>query len=153
MKMDNTNIKSLIFTTTVTVFRKSYTPFLFILVLIVIYFTLNPTPWNSNKTSKKLGKSSDIPRKSHIDFHRLVDIESIDSGFTRRLPHCIIAGVRKAGTAALRDYLDIHPDIVISGGEKHFFDSSKNYKKGKLCGITVFRFECNSATSYDNNDR
>ena len=137
--MDNANIKSLILNTTTTVFRKLYTPFIFILIFIVIYFTINPTPWNSNKTSKKQDKSSDVHKKSYLDSNRFVAIESIDSGFTRRLPHCIIAGVRKAGTAALRDYLNIHPDIVISGGEKHFFDSSKNYKKGKLWSMIVFK--------------
>ena len=45
----------------------------------------------------------------------------------RRLPQCIIFGVRKAGTRALLQYLNIHPDIVITCDEMHFFERDEKY--------------------------
>lgn len=47
---------------------------------------------------------------------------------TKRLPHALIIGVKKAGTRALLEYLRLHPDVRAPGPEPHFFD--KNYKKG-----------------------
>ena len=48
--------------------------------------------------------------------------------YIRRLPQCIVIGVRKAGTTALLSYLDFHPDIVTAPREVHFFD--RNYTEG-----------------------
>ena len=48
----------------------------------------------------------------------------------RRLPNAIIIGVRKAGTRALLEFLNLHPHIKISGPECHFFDKDENYVKG-----------------------
>ena len=48
----------------------------------------------------------------------------------RRLPNVIIIGVRKAGTRALLDFLNLHPRIKTSGPECHFFDKDENYAKG-----------------------
>ena len=42
----------------------------------------------------------------------------------RRLPQCIIIGVRKAGTRALIKFLDLHPSIQTAAREIHFFDHS-----------------------------
>ena len=43
----------------------------------------------------------------------------------RRLPQCIIFGVRKGGTRALLQYLNSHPDIVITCDEMHFFEKDE----------------------------
>ena len=48
----------------------------------------------------------------------------------RHLPDCIIIGVRKAGTRALLNYLNMHPDIATAPQEIHFFDDKNNYSKG-----------------------
>lgn len=40
----------------------------------------------------------------------------------KRLPQCLVIGVRKAGTRALLTYLNIHSDIVTKGREMHYFD-------------------------------
>jgi hypothetical protein len=48
---------------------------------------------------------------------------------SQRLPSCIIIGVRKAGTRALLQYLDLHPSIVASAKEQHFFNTDR-YKLG-----------------------
>lgn len=49
---------------------------------------------------------------------------------SRRLPQCIIFGVRKAGTRALLEYLNIHPDIVVTSKEQHFFNTEEKYSLG-----------------------
>ncbi|XP_027200237.2 heparan sulfate glucosamine 3-O-sulfotransferase 5-like [Dermatophagoides pteronyssinus] len=46
------------------------------------------------------------------------------------LPHCIIVGVRKCGTRALLEFLDIHPQITKVINEIHFFDDEKHYNLG-----------------------
>ena len=45
----------------------------------------------------------------------------------RRLPRCLIIGEMKAGTRALLQYIDLHPDIAVVN-EVHFFD--KYYSNG-----------------------
>uniref|UniRef100_A0A8D0C4I6 Sulfotransferase n=1 Tax=Salvator merianae TaxID=96440 RepID=A0A8D0C4I6_SALMN len=51
-------------------------------------------------------------------------------GTSRRIPHTIIIGVRKGGTRALLEMLDVHPNIVVAATEVHFFDWDENYVKG-----------------------
>ena len=69
----------------------------------------------------------------------------------RRLPQCIIIGVRKAGTDALRSFLAIHPDIVAYYEEPHFFGKRNEYRKGTylkghllvflgICHMIIFVF-------------
>ncbi|XP_014343447.1 heparan sulfate glucosamine 3-O-sulfotransferase 1-like [Latimeria chalumnae] len=48
----------------------------------------------------------------------------------RRIPQTIIVGVRKGGTRALLEMLNIHPDIVVAKSEVHFFNLDENYQKG-----------------------
>lgn len=51
-----------------------------------------------------------------------------ENQLSRRLPQAMIIGVKKGGTRALLEYLRLHPDIVATGAEPHFFDQS--YDKG-----------------------
>ena len=46
----------------------------------------------------------------------------------KRLPGCIIIGVRKSGTRALLEFLNLHPDVKVAYEEVHFFDL--NYAQG-----------------------
>ncbi|XP_064652163.1 heparan sulfate glucosamine 3-O-sulfotransferase 5-like [Lineus longissimus] len=46
----------------------------------------------------------------------------------RRLPKCIVIGVRKGGTRALLEYINLHPSVKIAHKEPHFFDM--NYSMG-----------------------
>lgn len=48
----------------------------------------------------------------------------------RRLPQCIIVGVRKCGTRALLEFLNLHPQIVKATQEVHFFDEDSKYSLG-----------------------
>ena len=48
----------------------------------------------------------------------------------RRLPQAIIIGVRKGGTRALLEFLNLHPQIQAEKGEMHFFDDDETYKNG-----------------------
>uniref|UniRef100_A0A182Q703 Sulfotransferase domain-containing protein n=2 Tax=Neomyzomyia TaxID=44536 RepID=A0A182Q703_9DIPT len=49
---------------------------------------------------------------------------------SRRLPQCLIIGVRKCGTRALLEMLYLHPRIQKAAGEVHFFDRDENYLRG-----------------------
>ncbi|XP_029460148.1 heparan sulfate glucosamine 3-O-sulfotransferase 1-like [Rhinatrema bivittatum] len=51
-------------------------------------------------------------------------------GVGHRLPQTIIIGVRKGGTRALLEMLNLHPDVVVAGSEIHFFNLDENYQKG-----------------------
>ena len=48
----------------------------------------------------------------------------------RRLPQCIIIGVRKCGTRALLEFLNLHPRIQAADQEIHFFDNNTKYHRG-----------------------
>ena len=48
----------------------------------------------------------------------------------RRLPQCLIIGVRKGGTRALLEFLNVHPDVQAERSEVHFFDNDKRYRRG-----------------------
>lgn len=52
------------------------------------------------------------------------------SNSTPHFPHCLIIGVCKAGTRAILEFLNMHPDVVRPMFETHFFDNVANYKKG-----------------------
>ncbi|XP_072916388.1 heparan sulfate glucosamine 3-O-sulfotransferase 1-like [Hemitrygon akajei] len=49
---------------------------------------------------------------------------------TRKVPQAIIIGVRKGGTRALLEMINLHPDVVVAKAEVHFFDWDENYQKG-----------------------
>lgn len=51
-------------------------------------------------------------------------------GTAQHAPHSIIIGVRKGGTRALLEMLDIHPEVAAAATEVHFFDWDENYVKG-----------------------
>ena len=72
---------------------------------------------------------------SHLGFLYLhnQNIESNGSRVrirTKRLPQCILIGVRKGGTRALLDMLNLHSSIRVANFEVHFFDNDTNYNKG-----------------------
>ncbi|XP_033861263.1 heparan sulfate glucosamine 3-O-sulfotransferase 5 [Acipenser ruthenus] len=48
----------------------------------------------------------------------------------QQLPQAIIIGVRKGGTRALLEMLNLHPAVVKASQEVHFFDNDPNYAKG-----------------------
>ncbi|XP_063414327.1 heparan sulfate glucosamine 3-O-sulfotransferase 1-like isoform X3 [Mytilus trossulus] len=47
-----------------------------------------------------------------------------------RLPHCIIIGMRKGGTRALLQFLNLHPNIQVSSKEVHYFDRNDHFFQG-----------------------
>ncbi|KAM6916044.1 heparan sulfate (glucosamine) 3-O-sulfotransferase 1-like1 [Xenentodon cancila] len=51
-------------------------------------------------------------------------------GTSKQIPRSIIIGVRKGGTRALLEMLDIHPEVAAAATEVHFFDWDENYAKG-----------------------
>uniref|UniRef100_A0A914EGP3 Sulfotransferase domain-containing protein n=1 Tax=Acrobeloides nanus TaxID=290746 RepID=A0A914EGP3_9BILA len=48
----------------------------------------------------------------------------------RRLPQCLIIGVRKGGTRALLDAIALHPMIKVARREVHFFNHNETYMLG-----------------------
>lgn len=57
--------------------------------------------------------------------------ESVHYGMLRkRLPQCIIVGVRKCGTRAMLEFLGLHPQLKVAYHEIHYFDNEENYIKG-----------------------
>ncbi|XP_032877031.1 heparan sulfate glucosamine 3-O-sulfotransferase 5 [Amblyraja radiata] len=58
--------------------------------------------------------------KEQIRLHNMV----------QQLPQAIIIGVRKGGTRALLEMLNLHPAVVKASQEIHFFDNDGNYAKG-----------------------
>lgn len=48
----------------------------------------------------------------------------------QQLPQAIIIGVRKGGTRALLEMLNLHPAVVKASQEIHFFDNDQNYARG-----------------------
>lgn len=66
-----------------------------------------------------------LDKKSMNETDRIISNES-----QKVLPHCIIVGVRKCGTRALLEFLDIHPQITKVINEIHFFDDEKHYNLG-----------------------
>ncbi|XP_064209497.1 heparan sulfate (glucosamine) 3-O-sulfotransferase 1-like 2 [Anguilla rostrata] len=49
---------------------------------------------------------------------------------TQRLPGAIIIGVRKGGTRALLEMLNLHPDVEVAKAEVHYFNLDENYRRG-----------------------
>lgn len=48
----------------------------------------------------------------------------------RKLPDCIIIGVKNSGARALLDLIGTHPDIEIATKELDFFNVNSRYEKG-----------------------
>ena len=57
-------------------------------------------------------------------------MQSSPVSLRKRYPDAIIIGVRKGGTRALLNMLNIHPKVMAAKGEVHFFDRDENYKRG-----------------------
>ena len=58
-------------------------------------------------------------------------IQSSPVSLRRRYPDAIIIGVKKGGTRALLDMLNLHPQVTAAKGEVHFFDKEENYERGR----------------------
>ena len=50
--------------------------------------------------------------------------------YKQRFPQAIIIGVRKSGTRALLNMLNLHPSIVSAKAEVHYFDKEENFRRG-----------------------
>ncbi|KAF4532775.1 hypothetical protein B566_EDAN003556 [Ephemera danica] len=89
----------------------------------------------SSETSIYLGSDKTIFKtiqreqqlKSRIE---PTELNAVIRKVEKRLPHVLIIGVRKCGTRALLEMLNLHPRIQKASGEVHFFDRDINYRKG-----------------------
>jgi hypothetical protein len=49
---------------------------------------------------------------------------------SRKLPDCIIIGVKKGGASALLDIIGVHPDVEVAIEELEFFNVNSSYQRG-----------------------
>ncbi|KAF7687546.1 heparan sulfate (glucosamine) 3-O-sulfotransferase 1-like 2 [Silurus meridionalis] len=56
--------------------------------------------------------------------------ETTNSSTSQRIPGAIIIGVRKGGTRALLEMLNLHPDVEVAKAEVHYFNIDENFHKG-----------------------
>ena len=94
--------------------RKSAIFFL-LLVSIIAYNSFSSDRNNDGKTGPK-GNLDPVNTTSELG--------------NKKLPGCIIIGVRKGGTRALLEMLTLHPAIRMAAQEVHFFDNETNYGRG-----------------------
>ncbi|XP_017544770.1 heparan sulfate glucosamine 3-O-sulfotransferase 5 [Pygocentrus nattereri] len=62
--------------------------------------------------------------------HKLRRSNATTGRLIQQLPHAVIIGVRKGGTRALLEMLNLHPAVVKASQEVHFFDNDHNYGRG-----------------------
>lgn len=107
---------------------------LVISIAVFVYITLsfNSIVWKSLNSNSHLD-DNDL---AGFGFRKLLEEDDPKfeqlrlEGLERRLPQCIIIGVRKCGTRALLEFLDLHSDIRTADMEMHFFNNDENYEKG-----------------------
>ncbi|XP_047475241.1 heparan sulfate glucosamine 3-O-sulfotransferase 1-like isoform X2 [Penaeus chinensis] len=92
-----------------------------LLVCLFLYYTspLGATTLYASETTGLDSATTEVYRK-RLRFR----------GTQRRLPQALIIGVRKCGTRALLEMLNLHPYIQKNGAEMHFFDDDERYANG-----------------------
>lgn len=108
--------------------KKNISAFVCILILSTAFVLVACIGGNFQSKVCTNNKSMQFTSRPQNRFHYPKNLKIAHS--KRRLPHCIIIGVRKGGTRALLQFLKIHPDVQVSPDEIHFFDSNENYSKG-----------------------
>lgn len=104
------------------------------LLFLFVTFTFNNQVWQMFDSSMHLDDIDDA--NEGYGLRKLLEdpaarIERLRlEGMEQRLPQCIIIGVRKCGTRALLEFLDLHPNIKIADMEMHYFNKDENYEKG-----------------------
>ena len=86
--------------------------------------------------------SPNVSDEDYVDYFQ-ADAESVltterlrhngleqDANLHQHLLHVIIIGVRKGGTRALLEFLNLHSQIAAVKAEMHFFDDDENYSLG-----------------------
>jgi [heparan sulfate]-glucosamine 3-sulfotransferase 5 len=61
------------------------------------------------------------------------------------IPNYICVGVQKGGTTSLIKYLNLHPDIYMAHGEKHFFD--RGLCEGKISDKDIKKYQASFKTT------
>lgn len=74
--------------------------------------------------------AEDETRSTHQANQTSMTSSVASSGVSRRLPRLLIIGVRKGGTRALLEMLNLHPNIAMVPVEVHYFDKIENYQRG-----------------------
>ncbi|XP_051896956.1 heparan sulfate glucosamine 3-O-sulfotransferase 1-like [Pristis pectinata] len=99
------------------------------LMIGVLMLLLEVPLFLSNTQSKDLARWH-RPRRVETASQRKNLLSFLGANATRKVPQAIIIGVRKGGTRALLEMINLHPDVVVARAEVHFFDWDENYQKG-----------------------
>jgi len=81
-------------------------------------------------SSKRVAAGSAVPCPASAVAQLAENVYNDDELPERRLPQCLIIGVRKGGTRALLEFLNLHPDVQAERREVHFFDNDNRYRRG-----------------------
>jgi len=82
------------------------------------------------KSSNEVSAGSSTPCPASTLAQLAENVYSDDELPMRRLPQCLIIGVRKGGTRALLEFLNLHPDVQAERREVHFFDNDNRFRRG-----------------------
>ena len=88
------------------------------------------TGFQRSYTPQTTGLSPSRPCSASALAQLAENVYSNDELPVRRLPQCLIIGVRKGGTRALLEFLNLHPDVQAQRRELHFFDRDTRYERG-----------------------
>ena len=85
---------------------------------------------NADRQNSDSSVSSSAPCPASVVAQLAENVYSEDEVPIRRLPQCLIIGVRKGGTRALLEFLNLHPDVQAERREMHFFDNENRFERG-----------------------
>ena len=94
---------------------------LLVLFLILVLYLYQYHPLRELTPQLVTSLALDIPLQTQ---------NSTKSDYKQRFPQAIIIGVRKSGTRALLNMLNLHPAIVSAKAEVHYFDKEENFRQG-----------------------
>ena len=101
----------------------------FLAIIVILLFhclqssLLQQTDWCCRDTMTYTRSLSETGAEHRLDRIRYKHTQ-------RHLPGCLIIGVRKGGTRALLEFLNMHPMIQAHRKETHYFDNTDNYSNG-----------------------
>ena len=72
----------------------------------------------------------DAFKKESIPSRQRIRPRSLRETPQQRIPQVLVIGVRKCGTRALLEFMNLHPLIAAASDEMHFFDDDETYGKG-----------------------
>lgn len=89
--------------------------------------------WSTSSVSQNNPNEHEVstfPNKTGQNSQNSTESSQNNGNLTRHLPDIIIIGVRKGGTRALLEMLNLHDTIATAQSEVHFFNVDAHYQQG-----------------------